>query len=383
MSNAKTNTATYAWITGMAGLAWILSGALHGWFMTHSALLPAPFVRLIFPETIALGVWRSAEPWQIVVPALSTLALMLFTALALSFAGSPEAEQPAQRRIRFLARWMAVVLASVATTVISSAGEILATWPPPRMAMFFQSVESGLLSAGYWGVFWGWIPVLAGSIIASKRLAGDRLLPSVRLPQNFLIASTAVLALVLVFSIQQARNETESLAASAQPDPEPVNTPEPVIYGSPSISQSYQPAGTNWCDGKAVEITWSQPEAATGHRAMGITLTNAGSAPCVLESYPDIAFDNVDGWAMDVFVVHGGSFMTDDPGVKPMTVNPGQSAQAVMGWDAMAAAGDTRVGTMLVAPYAGTLRQDSEVDLDIIDGGTVSVTAWEPMRKTP
>ena len=89
-------------------------------------------------------------------------------------------------------------------------------------------------------------------------------------------------------------------------------------------------------------------------------LTNNGSAPCVLESYPDVAFDNVDGWAIDVLVVHGGSFMTDDPGIKPVTLAPGESAQASMGWNAMAAAGDTRVGSMLVAPYAGTLRHEFE-----------------------
>ena len=53
-----------------------------------------------------------------------------------------------------------------------------------------------------------------------------------------------------------------------------------------------------------------------------------------------------------------------------------------MGWNAMAAAGDTRVGSMLVAPYAGTLRQKSTVDLDIIDGGTVSVTAWQKAGKS-
>jgi hypothetical protein len=43
----------------------------------------------------------------------------------------------------------------------------------------------------------------------------------------------------------------------------------------------------------------------------------------------------------------------------------------------MATAGSTTVGTILVAPYAGAVRQKSSAVLDIVNGGAVAVTAWE------
>lgn len=187
--------------------------------------------------------------------------------------------------------------------------------------------------------------------------------------------------MALMAAFPAAHRSTEEARAMSEPSPPPVQTPEPVVYGSPEVSHAFQPPGKNWCKGDEVAISWHEPEGATGHRGMRFELTNTGTAPCLLESYPDIAFDNVDGWAMDVLVVHGGSFMTDDPGISAVTVLPGQGAQAFLGWNAMAAAGDMRTGTMLVAPYPGTLRHSSPVDLDIIDGGAVSLTAWAPIKE--
>ena len=382
MSNYKGLTAGSAWIAGFAGLGWLLSGLLNGWLITRPTFLPVPFVQLLFPETIALATWRTADIWPVFIPVLSTLTLMLFTAGALLFIGPLDALNPAQRRLRFFATWMCVVIASFATTVLSSAGEIIATWPPPRLAWLFQGVESDLLSAGYWGIFWGWVPVLAGAFIAKQRQPGSRQRTSFSVPR-LLVAVPAVLAAgALVIAIPQAQRETTAQGAVEPPTVAPPASPEPDPIGSPSVSYATQPAGKNWCDGKDATISLSEPDAATGHRGMGFSLTNNGSKPCVLESYPDVSFDNVDGWVIDVLVVHGGSFMTDDPGITRVMLAPGESAEAFMGWNAMAAAGDTRVGSMLLAPYAGTLRQKATVDLDIIDGGTVSVTAWQKAGKS-
>ncbi|MEE1620937.1 DUF4232 domain-containing protein [Zafaria sp. J156] len=62
-----------------------------------------------------------------------------------------------------------------------------------------------------------------------------------------------------------------------------------------------------------------------------------------------------------------------------VVLEPGGAARALLGWNAMAGAGDTRAGTLLVAPYAGAERAKLPVDLDIVDGGAVAVTAWEPV----
>jgi hypothetical protein len=36
------------------------------------------------------------------------------------------------------------------------------------------------------------------------------------------------------------------------------------------------------------------------------------------------------------------------------------------------------VGTLLVAPFAGTLRQELEADIDLTEPGFLTVTRWAP-----
>ena len=382
MSSYKVLTAGSAWIAGFSGLGWLLSGLLNGWLTTRPGVLPMAFVQLLFPETIALDAWRAVDIWPVFLALVSTLTFMILTACVLLFVEPLNAVDPAQRRIRFFATWMCVVVASFATSVLSALGELIAGWPPPRLAMLFDGVDSDLLAAGYWGIFWGWLPVAAGMLIAEKRPFGLGRRKTPGLP-GLLVAVAAIgMAGTLVAAIPQAQRETKAQAAAEPPSAAPPAAPESDPIGSPSVSYATQPAGTDWCDGKDLSLTVSEPDGATGHRALRMGMTNNGANSCVLESYPDLAFDNVDGWAIDVLVVHGGSFMTDDPGIARVTLAPGQGAEAFMGWNAMASAGDTRTGNLLVAPYAGTLRQNSTVYLDIIDRGTVSVTAWQKAGKT-
>jgi len=61
-------------------------------------------------------------------------------------------------------------------------------------------------------------------------------------------------------------------------------------------------------------------------------------------------------------------------------VAPGATAQAFLGWNAMAGAGNTRVGTILVAPFAGVAGSSLPADLDVVSGGYVAVTAWSLAR---
>jgi hypothetical protein len=370
--HGKTTIGT-AWIVAGAGIGWLFNGALNGWMLTHQVRLPAQFTRMLFPETIAMRTWQSAQPWPILLSLFSVLALMAFTLLLLRGAGMRAGKQP----LGFLATWMIVVLAGFATATIASLGYVIATWPPARLAWLLDGAQPALLAAGYWGIIWGWLPALAGTLAMKSAKPVPDPKAARRQPEAMPLLVAGLLAVILVVTIPAAYNYTnETQTPQAAPPPD---APSPTPYGWPDRSDAFQPAGENWCSGEGVSISWDEPEGATGHRGMGFDLTNTGIGPCVLESYPDIAFNNAEGWAIEVLVVHGGSFMTDDPGVSTITLLPGQSARAFLGWNAMAAAGDVRTGTMLVAPYAGTMRHSSPVDLDIVDGGAVSVTAWEPV----
>lgn len=368
-----------AWIVAGAGILWLLSGALNGWMLAHQVRMPAQFTRLLFPETIAKSTWQSTQPWPILLSLFSVLATMAFTLLLLRGAGLRAGRHPGDQPIGFLAAWMSIVLAGFAVAGLASLGYVIASWPPARWAYLLDGVQPALLAAGYWGIIWGWLPALAGTL--SMKSVKPRANPkdALRRPDAMPLLVAGLLAVILVATIPAAANYTKE-TQTPQPAPPSPAAPSPTPYGWPDRSDAFQAAGKDWCGGEGVSISWHEPEGATGHRGMGFDLTNTGTGPCVVESYPDIAFNDAEGWAIEVLVVHGGSFMTDDPGVSAITLLPGQSARAFLGWNAMAAAGDARTGTMLVAPYAGTLRHSSPVDLEIIDGGAVSVTAWELVK---
>jgi len=112
--------------------------------------------------------------------------------------------------------------------------------------------------------------------------------------------------MVLALLTPVAQRATETARARDLPqDAEPPAAPEFVVYGSPEISESRQSAGDNWCEGHDVSVTVGEPDGAAGHRGLRLQLTNTGTAPCVLESYPDVAFDGAAEAAIDVLVVHG------------------------------------------------------------------------------
>ena len=380
-----------------AGIGWLISGALFtalSWF----SVFPVSLTRLVVPETVAASSWHAVAPWPILIPALSVLTLLGTLLLLLRLLVARPADR-SDNRTAMMSVWLCVVLASFFTSVLWSAGSISAQWPPSRMAMLFDGAGPALLAAGYWGVVWGWIPALvwiraarsrngdegdtAGSGSDSDGLdtPGTVVGPGRRRPRarpRALLAATAVCAALLVAAapLSGAATRAATSAAEVRPAPTPAPTQPPVVYGSPTVGPLQQTPDPSWCSGEQVAISLGEPDAATGHRGMPIRLVNSGTVPCVLDAYPDVAFDDTDGWAMDILTVRGGSFMTTDPGPRAVTVAPGATAQAALGWNAMAGAGDIRVGAILVAPFSGASRTRLPADLDMVSGGYVAVTGW-------
>lgn len=350
--------------------AWALCLA-GSYLLGYRGRLPAEFVALLLPAPWGTRIFSMHQPWPLVLAALGTLAVGACVWALARVLSSRRGE--AGGRLGFASSWICVAMAGVLVTGLMLLGNLIGSWPPARLAWIFQDMPATLATAAYWGLLWGWVPVLLARL--GRRSSSQAARP--RPAAGFLpVLAGAVLLVVLAGSVVLARQAT--LAANQLP-PEPVTepSPSPVVYGSPEVSAAQVEAGENWCSGEAVTISWGQGEAATGHRALAVELENTSGTSCVLESYPDVAFDDTEGWAMDVLLVRGGSFMTDDPGVETLTLGPGDHAVAHLGWNAMAAAGDTAVGTMLVAPYPGAERQAAPAALDIVNGGAVAVTAWQ------
>lgn len=292
-----------------------------------------------------------------------------------------------------LALWFVVILAAAATGGLVALGGIAANWPPARLLELASPVAPAVSTAAYWGLLWGWLPaVLAARPLLQQAAGGPASTASARSASRDEPGSrswlrplpAALFAMLLITAFPLAQNANQA-AAPAPPVAEPL--PEPVVYGSPLVSAAVEsgapesphtvPEGERWCTGGDTAVVLGGGDAATGHRAQELLINNTGEAACTLARYPDIAFDDEGGSAMSVLVFRGGTFMTDDPGLEPVVLQPGASARALLGWNAMAAAGDTRAGTVLAAPYAGTEREKLPVVLDIVNGGAVAVTAWQ------
>ena len=354
-----------------------MTGTVNGALTYFDTVIPASFAKLVFPETVPSTAWHSVMPWPIAVAAVSTMTLMALVAVLLRVVLRPFADVVRSGRT-FLLVWFCLILASFATSVLWAVGMVVAAWPPQRIAFLFRNVEDILLSAGYWGIVWGWMSALVAVLVLRRQPRTEPALPTVRPHGQILgIGVVAILAAALVVVAPRATtaNRAANLPDTGTVKP-PVPSEPPVIYGSPTVSSSAESAESDWCHGDQVSISVGQADAATGHRALGIRLANVSEQPCVLGAYPDIAFDDATGWAVEVSAFRGGTFMTKDAGVSAFTVQPGESATASLGWNAMAPAGSTWAGTILIAPYAGTERHKVPAELDIVNGGVAAVTAW-------
>lgn len=201
-----------------------------------------------------------------------------------------------------------------------------------------------------------------------------------------------------------AADDTASLAvADVPPRPEHVTVPAPWPD---------DPAAADCSPGQLFPAIGGH-DAATGHRAMMVTATNVSAEPCAVAGYPDLAFRALDERTLDVSVVQGSSFVATDPGPARVVIPPGARVIAIVGWDAMPTAEYPEgsgnrpavAAELLLSAVAGA--EPAEVPLashrltpadaqaaglgtwhplttlDIVDGGQVAVTAWEPEQPAP
>ena len=159
--------------------------------------------------------------------------------------------------------------------------------------------------------------------------------------------------------------------------PEEPTPPAPTGEPVPEVAPGGWQVDPLWCTDDQLEFGASTPDAGACSRAMRITATNTGQAPCVLEGYPDLAFSDPVTRALDVRVEHGSAMGADDAGAVRLELAPGEIVEATIAWRAMSTAESDREPArwLHLAPYHGGIRQMLQVETDIV-GGEVVVTAW-------
>lgn len=365
-------------------IAWLASSAI-GAVGTSSSIGRA--LSVVFPPLLSMSFGAYTVTWVILLHVLTGVLLAGITALLLRLLlpGAVSVPSPGRRHLTgFVTIWLVLILASHLAGVLSELALLASRWSDG----FSTLVNVGVILARptAWGVVWGWAPALVGTValmrIGSRRTVGTRTAGAGEAASsrkgNLEIGGLVVVATAAVVVAYPLADQSYARANPALPVSTP--PPDPVVHGSAPVSDAVDPnLQGNWCSQDVLLVPGFQ-DAATGHRSQTISITNTGTAPCVLEGYPDVAFNDGLGNAMGILMVRGGSFLTDDPGPTRMVLDPGASAEAYLGWNAVAGQSEASAGTILLAPHMGAQRQTTPLPLDIVSGQPVTMSAWGPVR---
>ncbi|PFG29514.1 DUF4232 domain-containing protein [Paramicrobacterium agarici] len=286
-----------------------------------------------------------------------------------------------------MADWLAAVLTAFAIGAVLDLGNFV-VWVGDIGVRGAIGTMGATPLTTWWAVLVGWVPALVW--VKSGRDQETGLKPS-RHPARMrrstgAVSLTAVVALIsLPFAAEAGHSATQEqlrekeAATQAQADPEGAAAPDPSAAGEPvpTVAPSEGCLAADACTSANTTILAPAPDAATGHRGQSLSLVNVSEEPCVVEGYPDIAYGDQNEHLLDATVEHGGSFMAEDPGASPITLEPSESASAVIGWDANSVHGQLAARSLWIAVLPGEERLSWEISLDIISGATVRVTAWQ------
>jgi hypothetical protein len=128
------------------------------------------------------------------------------------------------------------------------------------------------------------------------------------------------------------------------------------------------------CPASGAQVTVGPVEAALGHRAVVLTVTNCRPKTLTLNGYPEVAV--LDYWRkpLGTAVTHDSSYMA----IEPVRLAEGRTARAVVAWSNTVADGaDPQAGQFLtVAARKGEAQAVWPVMTDLGTTGKLEVTAW-------
>ena len=335
----------------------------------------------LVPEVVPSGLlWGAGGGWLIAAVVAGALAVGLVHALVTVIAGRGGS--------LLVAAWFAAVAAGA---VVGLAFDLATAWSSLEMfgprGLLVGEFGAGAASGALWGLAAGWMPGLvaraparAESTAASPRAETAAASPA-RCPAGLLPAAV-VAAVAGGVAANDARTAAIAAETAARQEAEAAVTfgalPDPDAPGVavPERAEASVDLDPQWCTEDRAMLLKGEPDAATGHRGMAIRLMNFSGEPCVIEGYPDVAFEDQNRHLLSVTIEHGGSFMTQDAGPQRIEVSAGGYAVTFLGWDAASPHGALVTKAVHAAPTAGLPRGSWPIDLDIVEGSTVAVTAW-------
>ncbi|WP_326564915.1 DUF4232 domain-containing protein [Amycolatopsis rhabdoformis] len=127
----------------------------------------------------------------------------------------------------------------------------------------------------------------------------------------------------------------------------------------------------------ALVVSAGVVEAALGHRATVLTLTNNDTKSHTLDGYPVVRVLGGDGKPLEVKVSHGISYFSQDPGPKRLELKPHEKLLSVVSWSGTVTSGDKVTGeAVAVVAAPGEVEQTVPLETDLGTTGEIIVTAW-------
>lgn len=377
-----------------AGALWAASGLLNWYLVYRRSTVHHEIVDAVAPAT--LGRETALVPLGIVTVVVAVVFVATFTAAFCAVVlghlqrhrAQPTDASPGRLQT-VLAAWLGSVLAATLAAAGIAIGQTAQAIPHAFIANGAEWPWPAVVASSYWGALAGWVPGLVAAIMPRKAATRASAAPArggtgvVRITAGVAVASAIALGTVSFAAESAAWAENHAIqpgiARPGSPTPAPAPTaagPRPTVAATPVPSPEADAAR---CTPQNGRITVGPTEAALGHRALTMYLTNAGSTTCDAFGYPSIVFSLGEGKAANITVSPGISYMATDPGAARIELAPGATAKAVLSWGAGGRMGATGSVTGLsIAAVSGAPGVSFDVGLDLVGGGTATLTAWQP-----
>ncbi|MET8127964.1 DUF4232 domain-containing protein [Streptomyces sp. NPDC005065] len=160
--------------------------------------------------------------------------------------------------------------------------------------------------------------------------------------------------------------------------PGDLSTAPPSTSDVPSPAPPPSAAARVDCPSSGLVVDMGEVQAALGHRAVGLTLTNCGRKPYRVDGYPSVRVLDDEGEPLPVKVNPGSSYVGTDPGPKEIMLKPGKTLHSLLAWVSTATGGDLIEGDALeIAPAPGLEARTFPLkgsDVRLLD--ELNMTAW-------
>lgn len=182
-------------------------------------------------------------------------------------------------------------------------------------------------------------------------------------------AGVVVLVAGLALFTGCATTDGPAASSSSEVPPTVPVVAEPPVAAPPRTTVEPAPD----CPDEGVRLTAGTGDAAMGLRVLTVYATNCGTRSVDLTGHPVVAVDGPHG---PILATPGGEHI-QDPGPRPLVLDPGHQACAVLSWRMKVEAGDV-VTAETFSAAAGPGFEPEEL-VGLVDLGTTGVwftTAW-------